>query len=72
MSDQSSRAVSTRARHAGSVIHGLAIEAMSHGADAVARDKGKVVFVSAGAPGDVVDVEITRATSHTLTGRQVG
>jgi len=59
MSDQSSRAVSTRARHAGSVIHGLAIEAMSHGADAVARDKGKVVFVSAGAPGDVVDVEIT-------------
>ena len=59
MNDQNSRAASTRARHAGSVIHGLAIEAMSHGADAVARDKGKVVFVSAGAPGDVVDVEIT-------------
>jgi 23S rRNA (uracil1939-C5)-methyltransferase len=60
MGDQNSRAAPTRARHAGSIIHGLAIEAMSHGADAVARENGKVVFVTAGAPGDVVDVEITK------------
>lgn len=43
----------------GSVIHRISIEAMSHGPDAVARDEGRVIFVAAGAPGDVVDVEIT-------------
>ena len=43
----------------GSVIHRMPIEAMSHGPDAIARDQGRVIFVAAGAPGDVADVEIT-------------
>ena len=38
----------------------LRIDALSHGRAAVARDGGKVVFVEAAAPGDVVRARVLR------------
>ena len=39
----------------------LRIERMAYGADAIAHDDGgRVVFVSGGVPGDVVDVRVTQ------------
>ena len=61
MSEPNHRTGFGPAHRTGSVIHGLTVEAMSHGADAVARDRGKVIFVAGGAPGDLVDVSITKA-----------
>lgn len=44
----------------GAIVERVAIDAMTHGPDAVGRHLGKVVFVAGGAPGDLVDVEVVR------------
>jgi 23S rRNA (uracil1939-C5)-methyltransferase len=48
----------------GTVIEGLAIDAMTYGPEAVARDQSRVIFVSGAAPGDIADVVITEARSR--------
>ena len=43
------------------ILPRLRIERMAYGADAIAHDDGgRVVFVSGGVPGDVVDVRVTQ------------
>jgi 23S rRNA (uracil1939-C5)-methyltransferase len=50
-------------------ITGLHIDAMSHGAAAVARYRGRVLFVAGGAPGDVADVVVTETRARFMRAR---
>jgi 23S rRNA (uracil1939-C5)-methyltransferase len=50
----------------GEVIQNLLIDTMAAEGKCVARQDGLVIFVTGGAPGDVVDVEITKVKSHFL------
>lgn len=50
----------------------LRLNSMGYGPDAVGRlDDGRVVFVRGGAPGDVVDIEVTNSHSRHLEARIV-
>lgn len=53
----------------GEIIQNLTIESMAAEGKCVARFNGLVVFVSGGAPGDVVDLEVTKIKSHFLEGK---
>jgi 23S rRNA (uracil1939-C5)-methyltransferase len=50
----------------GEVIQNLLIDTMAAEGKCVARQNGLVIFVTGGAPGDVVDVEVTKVKSHFL------
>jgi 23S rRNA (uracil1939-C5)-methyltransferase len=53
----------------GEIIPNLVIESMASEGKCVARFDGLVIFVSGGAPGDVVDLEVTKIKSHFLEGK---
>lgn len=53
----------------GEVIKGILIERMAAEGKCVAHYEGKVLFVEGVAPGDTVDVEITKIKSNFLEGR---
>lgn len=50
----------------GEIIENLLIDTMAAEGKCVARQNGLVIFVTGGAPGDVVDAEITKVKSHFL------
>lgn len=50
----------------GEIIHNLLIDTMAAEGKCVARHNGLVIFVTGGAPGDIVDVEVTKVKSHFL------
>lgn len=52
----------------GDVIENLVVETMASEGKCVARLDGKVVFLEGGAPGDTVDVQLTKIKSHYLEG----
>jgi 23S rRNA (uracil1939-C5)-methyltransferase len=53
----------------GEIVKGIMIDSMAAEGKCVARFNGLVVFVTGGAPGDVVDIEITKIKSHFLEGK---
>jgi len=53
----------------GQIIPKLLIESMAAEGKCVARYNNLVVFVTGGAPGDVVDLEVTKIKSHFLEGK---
>jgi 23S rRNA (uracil1939-C5)-methyltransferase len=53
----------------GAILEGLRIESMAAEGKCVARLDGKVVFVEGAAPGDVVDVQVTKIKSNFLEAR---
>lgn len=53
----------------GDKLEGLAIETMASEGKCVARHEGLVVFLQGGAPGDVVDAELTKIKSTFLEAR---
>lgn len=53
----------------GDVLERLSIESMAAEGKCVARLDGKVVFIDGGAPGDVVDIELTKIKSSFLEGK---
>jgi len=55
----------------GDILPGLVVETMASEGKCVARHEGMVVFVSGAAPGDTVDVELTKIKSAFLEGRTV-
>lgn len=50
----------------GEIISGILIDTMASEGKCVARHNGLVIFVTGGAPGDTVDVEIIKVKSHFL------
>lgn len=55
----------------GDQITGILIDTMAAEGKCVARKNGQVIFISGGAPGDVVDIELTKIKSSFLEGRVV-
>ncbi len=53
------------------VLEGLTIERIASEGKCVAHYEGKVVFVSQVAPGDVVDVRVTKGRSSFLEGEVI-
>lgn len=53
----------------GDILSGLKVETMASEGKCVARHEGMVVFVSGAAPGDTVDIELTKIKSAFLEGR---
>lgn len=58
-------------RHKGEILSGIAIETMAAEGKCLARINGQVLFITGGAPGDIVDVQLTRIKSAFLEGRVV-
>ena len=50
---------------------GVLIDSMAAEGKCVARKNGQVIFISGGAPGDVVDIELTKIKNSFLEGRVV-
>lgn len=55
----------------GSILESVLIESMAAEGKCLARRDGLVVFIQGGAPGDVVDLELTKIKSSFLEGRVV-
>ncbi|HWA32960.1 MAG TPA: 23S rRNA (uracil(1939)-C(5))-methyltransferase RlmD [Cyclobacteriaceae bacterium] len=55
----------------GDILTGVLIDSMAAEGKCVARRNGQVIFISGGAPGDVVDVSLTKIKSSFLEGRVV-
>ncbi len=55
----------------GTILEAIYLENMAAEGKCVARLDGKVLFVNGGAPGDTVDVEVTKIKSNFLEGRAV-
>lgn len=55
----------------GDILPGIVVETMAAEGKCLARVNGQVVFISGGAPGDTVDVELTKIKSAFLEGRVV-
>ena len=53
----------------GEIIKEILIDSMAAEGKCVARFNGLVVFVTGGAPGDVVNIEVTKIKSHFLEGK---
>ena len=53
----------------GEIIKDVLIDSMAAEGKCVARYNGLVVFVTGGAPGDIVDIEITKIKNHFLEGK---
>ncbi|MDL5050173.1 TRAM domain-containing protein [Oscillatoria amoena NRMC-F 0135] len=53
----------------GDILEGLHVENMAAEGKCVARVDGKVLFIEGVAPGDVVDVQVTKIKSNFLEGR---
>ena len=51
------------------MITGLRVETMAAEGKCVAKVDGQVIFITGGAPGDVVDIELTKIKSSFLEGR---
>ncbi len=55
----------------GDILAGILIDSMAAEGKCVARKNGQVIFISGGAPGDVVDISLTKIKSSFLEGRVV-
>ncbi len=53
----------------GDLLEGVRIETMAAEGKCLARIQGKVLFIAGGAPGDIVDVELTKIKTTFLEGR---
>lgn len=53
----------------GDILEGIVVETMAAEGKCLARVNGQVVFITGGAPGDTVDVELTKIKSAFLEGR---
>jgi 23S rRNA (uracil1939-C5)-methyltransferase len=53
----------------GDVLQGIVIDSMAAEGKCVARLEGQVIFVEGGAPGDTVDIELTKIKKQFLEGR---
>ncbi|MBX2956347.1 MAG: 23S rRNA (uracil(1939)-C(5))-methyltransferase RlmD [Cyclobacteriaceae bacterium] len=53
----------------GTILEAIYLESMAAEGKCVARVDGKVLFVNGGAPGDTVDVEVTKIKSNFLEGK---
>ena len=53
----------------GDLITDLVLETMAAEGKCVAKLNGQVIFISGGAPGDVVDIELTKIKTAFLEGR---
>src|SRR5258708_2310744 len=53
----------------GDTISGVRVDTMAAEGKCVAKVDGQVIFISGGAPGDVVDIELTKIKSTFLEGR---
>src|SRR5204862_6898043 len=53
----------------GDLVTNITVETMASEVKCIARLNGQVMFVSGAAPGDVVDVEITKIKTAFLEGR---
>lgn len=56
-------------RKKGDILPGITIDTMAAEGKCLARVNGQVLFITGGAPGDVVDVELTKIKSAFLEGR---
>ena len=56
-------------RQKGDILPGITIDTMAAEGKCLARINGQVLFITGGAPGDVVDVELTKIKSAFLEGR---
>lgn len=56
-------------RKKGDILPGITIDTMAAEGKCLARINGQVLFITGGAPGDVVDVELTKIKSAFLEGR---
>ncbi len=55
----------------GQVLEGIVIDSMAAEGKCVARVDGQVIFIDGGAPGDTVDVSLTKIKKQFLEGRVV-
>ena len=53
----------------GDVLHDVLVETMAAEGKCIAKRVGQVVFISGGAPGDIVDIELTKIKTSFLEGR---
>lgn len=53
----------------GDLLTGITVETMAAEGKCLARLNGQVIFIAGGAPGDVVDIELTKIKSAFLEGR---
>ncbi len=53
----------------GEVLQGIVIDSMAAEGKCVARHDGQVIFIEGGAPGDTVDVEVTKIKKQFLEGK---
>jgi 23S rRNA (uracil1939-C5)-methyltransferase len=53
----------------GDILEGIVIDSMAAEGKCVARRDGQVIFIDGGAPGDVVDIELTKIKKQFLEGR---
>ncbi|HZY82781.1 MAG TPA: 23S rRNA (uracil(1939)-C(5))-methyltransferase RlmD [Cyclobacteriaceae bacterium] len=53
----------------GDVLQGIVIDSMAAEGKCVARLEGQVIFIEGGAPGDTVDIELTKIKKQFLEGR---
>jgi 23S rRNA (uracil1939-C5)-methyltransferase len=61
--------MTTTPYHKGEILTGIAIDNMAAEGKCLARINGQVIFISGGAPGDIVEVELTKIKSAFLEGR---
>ena len=55
----------------GDTLSGVLVEAMAAEGKCVAKRDGQVIFISGGAPGDIVDIELTKIKSSFLEGKVI-
>ena len=53
----------------GDILEGIVIDSMAAEGKCVARREGQVIFIEGGAPGDTVDIELTKIKKQFLEGR---
>lgn len=53
----------------GDILEGIVIDSMAAEGKCVARRDGQVIFIEGGAPGDTVDIELTKIKKQFLEGR---
>lgn len=63
--------ISSIPRKKGDLLTGILVETMAAEGKCIARVEGLVLFITGGAPGDIVDVELTKIKSAFLEGRVV-
>ncbi len=68
---ENGRAAHNKQHKKGDVLTSIVIDSMAAEGKCVARNNGQVIFISGGAPGDIVDISLTKIKSSFLEGRVV-